>query len=330
MAAFQEPQLSSHPSYASRMDAVKASGNGGEFHDSEKRKDVFRPSFPDVESGRRDRWRDEERETSSAIRKDRWREADKEIGDTRKMERWTDSSSVRHAGEARRVPSERWTESGNREGGYDQRRESKWNTRWGPDDKEPERENWREKWLDSGRDNEGLRDKGAPLLTNHGKEIDREGDHYSRPRRSNSSVSRGRIEPPHNQTLTPNKQASMFGYGRGRGENANSTFSAGRGRISSGGNTIKQNPSHPSFGTLSDKADGIPGDSSTLRYTRTKLLDVYRTIDMRTCAVPLDGLTEVPSLTQTEPVEPLALSAPSPEESVSLATMVLVNYIFRA
>ncbi|XXG45595.1 hypothetical protein AAC387_Pa02g0637 [Persea americana] len=313
-----EPHMSPHPNLTGRADAVKALGNGGDTNDPEKRKDIFRPSFPDVEGGRRDRWRDEERDTGSAIRRDRWREADKEIGDTRKMERWTDSSSMRHTSEARRVPSERWNESGNREGGYDQRRESKWNTRWGPDDKEPERESRREKWLDSGRDSEGLRDKGAPLLSNHGKEMDREGDHYSRSRRSNSSVSRGRAEPPHHQTLTPNKQVSMFSFGRGRGENATSTFSAGRGRSSSIGNTTNKNSSHSSLDALSDKADNIQGDSSILRYNRTKLLDVYRTIDMRTHVIPLDGLTEVASLTQMEPLEPLALFVPTPEEFVIL------------
>ncbi|XXG45592.1 hypothetical protein AAC387_Pa02g0635 [Persea americana] len=46
-----EPHSNSHPSYASHADAVKALGNGGDFHDPEKRKDIFRPSFPEVESG---------------------------------------------------------------------------------------------------------------------------------------------------------------------------------------------------------------------------------------------------------------------------------------
>lgn len=331
MATLQEPHSNSHPSYASHADAVKALGNGGDFHDPEKRKDIFRPSFPEVESGRCDRWHDEERDARSAIHRDRWREVDKEVGDTRKTEQWTDSSSTRHSSEARRVPSEWWTESGNREGRYDQRRESKWNKRWGPGDKEPERESWCEKWLDSGRDNDGLRDKGASLLTNYVMDADREGDHYSRSRRSNSSVSRGRAELPHHQTLTPNKQVSMYGYGRGRGENAIATFSVGRGRVSSSGNTINKNPSHSSLGILSDKAEGTQGDSSsTLRYSRTNLLDIYRMIDVRTYVKPLDGLIEVPSLTQMEPLKPLALFAPTPEELVSVSTMILVNYSFCA
>ncbi|XXG45590.1 hypothetical protein AAC387_Pa02g0635 [Persea americana] len=250
-----EPHSNSHPSYASHADAVKAL----------------------------------ERDARSTIRRDRWREVDKEVGDTRKTEQWTDSSSTRHSSEARRVPSERWTESGNREGRYDQRRESKWNKCW-------------------------------DRVTKSQKErVDREGDHYSRSRRSNSSVSRGRAELPHHQTLTPNKQVSMYGYGRGRGENAIATFSVGRGRVSSSGNTINKNPSHSSLGILSDKAEGTQGDSSsTLRYSRTNLLDIYRMIDVRTYVKPLDGLIEVPSLTQMEPLKPLALFAPTPEELVVL------------
>ncbi|XP_077233303.1 protein ESSENTIAL FOR POTEXVIRUS ACCUMULATION 1-like isoform X2 [Tasmannia lanceolata] len=309
-----EPHLSSYPSNNSRSDVLKAPGNGDDFHDSEKGRDVFRPSLHDAETGiRRDRWRDEERDTSSAIRRDRWREGDKELGDTRKMERWADNSSTKHAGEARRAPSERWNDSGNRESNYEQRRENKWNTRWGPDDKESE--NWREKWLDSGKDGEGSRDKGMAPLLNHTKDMDREGDHYSRPWRSNSSQSRGRGEPPHHQTLTPTKPAHMFGYGRGRGEIVPLTFSSGRGRGSSSGSTM--NNSSP-LATVSDKDEGAHGDPSILRYSRTKLLGVYRMTNVRTSGKALDGFVEVSSLTQAEPLEPLALSAPAPEELVIL------------
>ncbi|XP_058069051.1 protein ESSENTIAL FOR POTEXVIRUS ACCUMULATION 1 isoform X3 [Magnolia sinica] len=309
-----EPHFSSNPGYASRADAVKASGNGEDVHDTQKKRDIFRPSLSlhDAEGGRRDRWRDEERDTNSAIRRDRWREGDKEHGDARKMERWMDNST-RHAGDGRRVPSERWTESSNKESNYDQRRESKWNTRWGPDDKEPE--TWREKWLDSGRDGEGPRDKGMAPLINHGKDMEREGDHYSKSWRSNPSQSRGRGEAPHHQTPTPvNKQVPMFGYGRGRGENASSTFSAGRGRFSSSGNAVNNSSSHPSLGGSSDKSEGAHGDPSNLRYSRNKLLDIYRMTDVRTHQRPLDGFIEVPSLTEAEPLEPLALSTPTPEE----------------
>ncbi|KAF8405207.1 hypothetical protein HHK36_010107 [Tetracentron sinense] len=306
-----ENHFSPYPGYTTRSDISKSSGNGEEIDATEKKRDVFRPTFHDTESGRRDRWRDEERDTNFSIRRDRWREGDKELGDTRRMDRWMENSSIRNSGEARRVPSERWTDSSNRESNYDQRRESKWNTRWGPDDKESE--SWHEKWLDTSKDGEVPRDKLLPQLTNHVK--DDEGDHY-RSWRSNSSQSRGRGEPLHHQT--PNKQIPTFTYGRGRGENTLPTFSLGRGRIGSGGSSISSIFSHShSSGIVSDKGESAHGEP-TLSYSRTKLLDVYRMTEMRTYIKSLDWIVEVPSLTQAQPLEPLALSAPTPEELVIL------------
>ncbi|XP_042494717.1 protein ESSENTIAL FOR POTEXVIRUS ACCUMULATION 1-like isoform X2 [Macadamia integrifolia] len=309
-----ESNFSPSPGHNSSVDASKSSGNGEEIQDNEKKRDVYRLSLLDTESGRRDRWRDEERDTDSSIRRDRWREGDKEIGDARKVDKWMDSPSIRHSGEARRAPSERWTDSGNRESNYEQRRESKWNTRWGPEDKESE--SWREKWLDSSRDGEVPRDKGLSHLNNHGKD-DKEGDHY-RPWRSNSSQNRGRGEP-HFQTLTPNKQTPMHGYSRGRGENTPPTFSVGRGRVGSGGSAVNSTSAYPlSLGSVSDKIESAHGDSFPLSYSRTKLLDIYRVTDVGSFGKQLDGFVEVPSLTQADPLEPLALSAPTVEELVVL------------
>ncbi|KAJ4963601.1 hypothetical protein NE237_023540 [Protea cynaroides] len=304
-----ESNFSPRPGSGS-ADASKSSGNGEEIQDNEKKRDVYRPSLLDTESGRRDRWRDEERDTDSSIRRDRWREGDKELGDARKMDRWMDNPSIRPSGEARRVPSERWTDTSNRESSYEQRRENKWNTRWGPEDKESE--SWREKWLDSSRDGEVPRDKGLSHLNNQGKD-DKEGDYY-RPWRSNSSQNRGRGEP-HYQALTPNKQTPPLGYSRGRGENTPPTFSVGRGRVSSGGSAVNSTfASSYSLGTVSDKGESAHGEPSALSYNRTKLLDIYRMTDVRSYGKQLDAFIEVPSLTQAEPLEPLALFAPSVEE----------------
>ena len=44
---------------------------------------------------------------------------------------WTAEWRIRPRREARRAPSECWAESNSWETNYDQRRESKWNTRWG-------------------------------------------------------------------------------------------------------------------------------------------------------------------------------------------------------
>ncbi|KAG9440962.1 hypothetical protein H6P81_021127 [Aristolochia fimbriata] len=310
-AAIGDSQFVSYPSGTNRHDVVKSPGNGDHSHDMEKKRDIFRPSSMEAEVARRDRWRDEERDTNSGVRRDRWRgEGEKEVGGdaNRKMDRWVDNSLSRHAGEARRPMPDRWSDSGNRESSYEQRRESKWNTRWGPDDKESE--SWREKWLESGKDGEGLRDKVMAPSVNHGKDTDKEADHHTRPWRSNISQSRGRGgDPPHHQSVASNKQPTMFSYGRGRGESVGPIFSGSRGR----GNY--QNSGHPYMvGTAVEKLEGSYGDYSTLKYSRTKLLDVYRMIDMETYKKPLESFVEVPSLTQVDPLEPLALFAPSPEE----------------
>lgn len=307
----QEHPPSSNLSCANRSDVMKPTGNGEEIHEPQKKKDVFRPSLLDMETGRRDRWRDEERDTNSSMRKDRWRDGDKDLGDTRRTDRWTENSSARHYGE-RRVISDRWTDSSNRDSGYDQRRESKWNTRWGPDDKESE---GREKWMDSGKDGSVHIDKGSSHVAHHGKD-EKEGDHY-RPWRSNSIQNRGRGESTHNQTLASNKQNPAYSYNRGRGENLSSTFSLGRGRVSYGGSTVNSVSAHSqSPGTLSDKVESGNGECHPLRYNRTKLLDIYRVADMRSFQKLVDGFIEVSSLTLEEPVEPLALCSPNPEEVV--------------
>ncbi|KAL5558065.1 hypothetical protein UlMin_034276 [Ulmus minor] len=309
IGAGENPPIS-NSSFGNRMDISKSSGNSEEIHDTQKKKDVFRPSLLDMETNRRDRWRDEERDTNSSIRKDRWRDGDKELGDARRMERWTENSSARHYGEARRVPSERWNDSSNKDSNYEQRRESKWNTRWGPDDKETDGS--REKWMDSAKDTNMHLEKRSSHVANHGKD-EREGDHY-RPWRANSSLGRGRGELSHNQNQTSNKQVPAYSFNRGRGENTSHTFSLGRGKVSTGG-TMSSISSHSQpLGTLSDKPESGHGGPHLLRYSRIKLLDVYRVADMGSFRKLVDAFIEVPSLTLNEPVEPLALCAPNPDE----------------
>ncbi|MED6146680.1 hypothetical protein PIB30_036757 [Stylosanthes scabra] len=301
-----ESHVVSSPPFGHRMDTIKASGNGEDVHDALKRKDVFRPSMLDLESGRRDRWRDEERDTKSSIRKDRWRDGDKDLGDARRVERWTENLSSKNFGEARRGTADRWNDSGNRETNFDQRRESKWNTRWGPDSKEPE--GFREKWSDSGKEGDTHLDKGLSHTSNHGKD-EKEGDHY-RPWRPSFSQGRGRLEPPHHHNSTPNKQGSTYSYGRGRGENMTAASTLGHGRGGSGGSFM--NNSNPE--TLLERVETGHGEPSPVRYSRTKLLDVYRVTKMDTNTKLVDDFLQVPNLTQDDPLEPLALLAPNPEE----------------
>ncbi|KAL1206380.1 Protein ESSENTIAL FOR POTEXVIRUS ACCUMULATION 1 [Cardamine amara subsp. amara] len=280
-------------------DVVRATGIGEETPDNLKKKDVFRPSLLDAESGRRDRWRDEERDTLSTVRKDRWRNGDKDFSDTKKVDRW-DNVAPRF-GEPRRGPNDRWTDSGNKDAVSEQRRESKWNSRWGPDEKEAEIP--RNRWDEPGKDGEIIRERGPSLPSG-------DGDHY-RPWRP--SQGRGRGETLHTQS-TPNKQVPAFSHSRGRGDNP-AIFSAGRGRMSPGGSlfTSASNQSHPP-GSASDKGESCPGEPPHLRYSRMRLLDVYRMADIECYEKFPDGFIEVPSLTSEQPSDPLALCAPSADE----------------
>ncbi|KAK9748399.1 hypothetical protein RND81_02G054700 [Saponaria officinalis] len=297
--------VESHPTppagYSSLSDVIKSPGNGDEMNENQKKKDVFRPTFMDMESGRRDRWRDEERDTNSSVRKDRWREGDNEIGDSRKGDRWVDNSPGRHFGEARRAPTDRRGDP-NRESNQDPRHGNKWSSRWGPGDKEMD------KWTNAGK-NDVPFDKGPSHSSNHGKN-EREGDHY-RPWRPSSLQGRGRGDPLHHHAHMAGKEAPTFNHGRGRGDNAPSTFSASRERLSFGTGTS----GHPQSSGVPERGDNGHGESSPFRYSRTKLLDIFRVTDLRPSNNILDGLTQAPSLTQEEPLEPLAVCLPTPEES---------------
>ncbi|CAL0323749.1 unnamed protein product [Lupinus luteus] len=303
-----ENHVNPNSPFGNVSETVKTSGNGEDAHDVHKKKDVFRPSMLNSESGRHDRWRDEERDTKSSIRKDRWRDGGKDLGDARRVDRRTENSSTKNFGEARRGPSDRWNDSGNKDSNFDQRHESKWNTRWGPDEKKPE--GLHEKWNDSGKDSDLLHDKGLPHISNHGK--DEEGDHY-RPWRPSFSQSRGRVEPNHPPNSTPNKQASTFSYGRGRVrvENTPPAFTLGHGQAGSGASSMNNSTYS---GTVLDKVESGHGEPCAFRYNRTKLLDVYRLTDMGTNRKLVDDFVQVPNLTQDKPLEPLALSVPNSEE----------------
>ncbi|KAL1534854.1 protein ESSENTIAL FOR POTEXVIRUS ACCUMULATION 1-like isoform X2 [Salvia divinorum] len=304
-----ENHLSPLQGHVNSRDSTKLPGAVDGLSDNENKKDVFRPSIRDMESGRRERWRDEERDTNSSARKDRWREGERELPGNRRVDRWTDSSGKQY-GEVRRTPVERWADPANKEG-HDQRRENKWNTRWGPDDKEVEVV--REKLGDSSKENDLILDKGSSQPRAHAKE-ERDGEHF-RPWRPNSSYSRGRADP-HHQASPPNKQVPVFSHGRGRGENHAPTFSLGRGKINSMGSSVSHLGGN--HGPVLGKDDSVNSESHALKYSRAKLIDIYRSVDMRFCTKFLEGLIHVPSLTQVEYVEPIVFCAPTPEELVIL------------
>nr|GMD99718.1 uncharacterized protein LOC109152893 isoform X2 [Ipomoea batatas] len=112
------------------------------------------------------------------------------------------------------------------------------------------------------------------------------------------------MDPPHHLTLTPNKHAFTASHGRGRGENA-PTFSHVSSHIQS-------------HSVVLEKVEIGHDESSPLRYTRTKLLNVYSTTYMRSSSKYLEGVVQIPSLMQEEPLAPLAIGAPSAEELIVL------------
>ncbi|KAK8967755.1 hypothetical protein KSP40_PGU012833 [Platanthera guangdongensis] len=185
----EHPANSHHSEPAS---SLKGSGSGKNFHEVEKRKDIYK-FLHDSETGYKDHWRDEERETKSAIHRDHRRE------------RWPDNS-MWHSGERRN--SSRWSDSGNREISFDQRREGKWNTCWGPNDKE----------LQSSKDDDGPHQRIVSRLSGHGRNMVKEGEMHSRSWRSNSSMISGKAQPSYQNPFTP-QQIHIPGYGHGNGEN---------------------------------------------------------------------------------------------------------------
>ncbi|KAK4778570.1 hypothetical protein SAY86_006098 [Trapa natans] len=272
------------------------------------KKDVFRPSLAEMETGNRLHWRDEERDTNALLRKDRWRDGDQDLGETRMVDRW--DNMARSFGDTRRTPSERRTDLFNRENN-DNWRESKWNTRWGPDDNKG-REGSCEKFSNSFRDSEILVDKGLIYSGNHIKD-GREGDNY-RPWRGHFLQSRARGEPPLQQSPIVNKHDTALAPGRRWGENVSKTSYTGRGRTTSVGNLAYITSIH-SVEASSEKGDISHGEPSTFKYSRMKLLGIFRTMDVKYHKNLNDGLVNISSLTQEEPVEPYALCAPSVEET---------------
>ncbi|GFY99942.1 GYF domain-containing protein [Actinidia rufa] len=79
----------------------------------------------DTESGRR--WREEERETGLLGRRDR-----------RKTDRRVENTPVRENPDSRALSTDRWHDVSNRSSGHDMRRDNKWSSRWGPEDKDKE------------------------------------------------------------------------------------------------------------------------------------------------------------------------------------------------
>ncbi|XP_030953526.1 uncharacterized protein LOC115976407 isoform X2 [Quercus lobata] len=259
--------------------------DGWRLDGSQEKKDRRRAA-PDVELNRR--WREEERDTGILGRRDR-----------RKEDRHADVIST---SENRALSlTDRWQDS--RSSGHESRRDSKWSSRWGPDDKEKNSRTERRTDVEKeGNDT----DKQSFVGSNRAaSERDTDSRDKWRPRH--------RMEA-HAGGLAAHRTAPGFGLERGRVEGANVRFAQGRGRSNSASSTGS---------VLVNKNNSILGKSGPHEdiyiYPRGKLLDIYRKkkTDPTFNATP-DGMEHVSPITQVGSIEPLSFVAPDAEEEVVL------------
>ncbi|XP_052626095.1 protein ESSENTIAL FOR POTEXVIRUS ACCUMULATION 1 isoform X1 [Lactuca sativa] len=259
---------------------------------SDDKKD-WRKSGSETESGRR--WREEERETGLlGSRRER-----------RKTDRRADVASDNRA-----PSSDKWLDVGNRNSGNEARRDSKWSSRWGPDEKEKEKEK-EKRTTDAEKEDESHSQGNAGNNTRVVSERDPESRDKWRPRHRIMEASSGAF-----------RAAPGFGVDKGRVEGSNSNsnsnpnmgFTVGRGRSSA---TVAVRPSSP--GSIEGVPGKPPGVGDMFFYPRGKLLDIYRTqrLDPSFGNMP-EKIQEVPSITQVAALEPLAFVAPDAEEEAIL------------
>ncbi|KAJ1293375.1 hypothetical protein BS78_01G063200 [Paspalum vaginatum] len=289
--------------------SANTSGNSEERNNTAKKRDVFRPSVFNRITGHGGRC-DDDFKPNSDSRLNRRREMEKEHSDMSKMERYCDDSKQyldRHPSS-----QERCGGSSSKEGNYDQCRDDKWNFRWGPSGKDSE--NWRER--STGADRKVIshsigngKDSSNPEKGN-GRD-----SKLSRSWNSSYFVSRGTGDTSDHLSMAPQKSSASFGRELQEIDGPNSTSYRRRfTSITSRANSRSSRPFH--LGVLSDRPGGTSRDS--LRYSRMKLLEVYRTTDVRNFVTPLDDAEEISSLWEKDPLEPLALIAPNAEEALIL------------
>lgn len=246
-------------------------------------------------------WREEERETGLlSVRRDR-----------RKGERRVDTTSTRETTESRSLSSsDRWHDGSVRNPGHESRRDSKWSSRWGTEEKE--KESFSEKRTDAEKEKEDTCSDNQPLVTSNRSVSERDTD------------SRDKWRPRHRMELhssgsTSSRAAPGFGPEKGRLESHNSGFTIGRGRSNGIGRSSCASPISAIHLFKSECVPGKPNLSAdAFRYPRGKLLDIYRwrKLDPSFAAMPV-GMEESPPLIQLEIIEPLAFVAPAIEEEVT-------------
>ncbi|CAL9216406.1 unnamed protein product [Arabidopsis halleri] len=257
--------------------------------DTPEDKKDWRKIVPENETNRR--WREEERETGLlGVRK----------VDRRKTERRIDSVSSRDTGDNKNTAaSDRWNDVNSRAAVNEPRRDNKWSSRWGPDDKEKET---RCEKVDNIKDKEEPQGESQSVVSSVRTTSERDSDPRDkwRPRHRMESQSGG---------PTSYRAAPGFGLDRGRAEGPNLGFTVGRGRATA----TRRSSSTSLIGA------GACASASMFRYPRGKLLDMYRKQkpDPSLGRIPTD-MEEVASISQVAFVEPLAFLAPDAEEEANL------------
>ncbi|AEE30514.1 GYF domain-containing protein [Arabidopsis thaliana] len=236
----------------------------------------------------------------------RWREEERETGllgarkvDRRKTERRIDNVSSRETGEVKTTAaSDRWNDVNSRAAVHEPRRDNKWSSRWGPDDKEKEA---RCEKVEINKDKEEPQSESQSVVSNVRATSERDSDPRDKWRPRHRMESQSGVP-------TSYRTAPGFGLDRGRAEGPNLGFTVGRGRAS----TIGRGSSTSLIGAGSASAP-------VFRYPRGKLLDMYRKQkpDPSLGRIPTE-MDEVASITQVALIEPLAFIAPDTEEEASI------------
>ncbi|AQK98456.1 GYF domain-containing protein [Zea mays] len=266
------------------------------------RKERRRNAF-DADSGLR--WLEEERETSLLGRRERKKDVDRDV-DNRKIDRRSDNVSARDITDPRAAPaSERWHDGSTRGLGNEGRRDGKWSSRWGPDDKEKDSRS--DKKVDAEKD-----ETHADKLTFTGRLL-------------SESDSRDKWRPRHRQEshsvgTATHRAAPGFGSEKGRvKDSTNVGFAAGRGRGNPNSVASFNRPS--SAGSIG--APAVHGKFAktavSFCYPRGKLLDIYRQKNMMSSFDDVHmKLDEIPSVTLSTAAKPLAFVAPDTVEEALL------------
>ncbi|XP_050208555.1 protein ESSENTIAL FOR POTEXVIRUS ACCUMULATION 1-like [Mercurialis annua] len=248
----------------------------------------------------------------------RWREEERETGllgarrDRRKTERRVENVSVRETMENRVMPSsDRWHDGSARNSGHEARRDSKWSSRWGPDDKEKEPRTEKKTETEKEKEDAHSDNQSSTISNRSVSERDSESRDKWRPRH--------RLEV-HSAGSTSYRAAPGFGGERGRGDGSNPGFAVGRGRSNAIGRGLSVGSA---TSAQSHKSGGVIGKPNltveTFCYPRGKLLDIYRRqkFDSSFGALPKEMEESFP-LTQDGGVEPFAFVAPDSEEEAVL------------